>query len=285
MKKVILTKGLPASGKTTWAREYQKENPNTVLVNKDEIRAMLHQGVWSKGREQFVLAVRDFIIKKAVDEGHDVIVHDTNLHSKHKNNIIRLVADKATVEYKSFTDVPLEECIKRDRNRVGGVGDRVIKKMYNQFLKPEIPEIKRNENLPNAVVCDIDGTLALFGDANPYERDFLQDRLNEPVAKILNDYSYKAMRIKDEVILVSGRKDAFRDQTEQWLKKNHIWYTKLFMRSGDDTRKDVIVKGEIYEKYIKDQYNVLFVLDDRDQVVEFWRSIGLTCLQVAEGDF
>lgn len=285
MKKVILTKGLPASGKTMWAKQYQKDNPNTVLVCKDDLRAMLHQSVWSKGREQFILAVRDFIIKKAVEEGHDVIVHDTNLHSKHKNNIWRLVADKATVEVQDFTDVPLEECIRRDRARVGGVGEKVIKQMYKQFLAPPVPVVKRNDDLPNAVVCDIDGTLALFGDANPYERDFLADQLNEPVAKILNDYSYKAMRIKDEVILVSGRKDTFRAQTEQWLKDHHIWYTKLFMRAGDDSRKDVIVKGEIYEKYIKDQYNVLFVLDDRDQVVEFWRSQGLTCLQVAEGDF
>jgi len=50
-------------------------------------------------------------------------------------------------------------------------------------------------------------------------------------------------------------------------------------------RKDVIIKQEIYEEHIKDKYDVLFVMDDRNQVVEFWRSIGLTCFQVAEGNF
>jgi len=42
---------------------------------------------------------------------------------------------------------------------------------------------------------------------------------------------------------------------------------------------------EIYEENIKGRYEVLFVLDDRNRVVDFWRSIGLICLQVAPGDF
>lgn len=280
MKKVILTVGLPASGKTTWAKEYQKENPNTVLVNKDELRSMLHSGIHSKGREAFVLAVRDFIIKKAVDEGHDVIVHDTNLHSKHKNQIWKVVADKATVETKDFTDVPVEECIKRDAGRAGMVGSKVIKQMYRQYLRPEPKVYPDVESRPTCVICDLDGTLALFGDANPYDRDFLQDKLNMRIYELLN-------RVSDTrtILLVSGRKDTYREQTKQWLKQNGIPYDYLFMRKEGDSRKDVIVKQEIFEAEIKNKYNVLFVLDDRDQVVEFWRSEGLMCLQVAEGDF
>jgi hypothetical protein len=57
------------------------------------------------------------------------------------------------------------------------------------------------------------------------------------------------------------------------------------MRKEGDVRKDAIVKGEIYEKNINGKYNVLFVLDDRNQMVEMWRGLGLTCLQVADGDF
>ena len=286
MKKVILTVGLPASGKTTWAREYQKENPNTVLINKDELRSMLHSGVHSKGREEFILAVRDFIIKKAVDEGHDVIVHDTNLHSKHKNQIWKVVADKATVETRDFTDVSVEECIKRDAGRVGMVGAKVIKQMYRQYLRPEPPKIEVDLNLPSVIICDLDGTLALFGYANPYDRDFLADEVNEKVADILEAYR---MSKNVKIILVSGRKDIFKDQTVAWLVSHGIPYDALHMRRtlspGVMEPKDVIVKQGIYESEIKGKYNVIFVLDDRDQVVEFWRSQGLTCLQVAEGDF
>ncbi len=57
------------------------------------------------------------------------------------------------------------------------------------------------------------------------------------------------------------------------------------MRQEGDTRKDVLVKQEIYEREIKGRYNVLFVLDDRQQVVDGWRALGLTVFQVAPGDF
>ncbi len=89
--KLIMTKGLPGSGKTSWAKEYQKANPNTILVCKDDLRAMLHNSVHSRGREEFVLEIRDFIIQKAFIDGHDVIVHDTNLAPKHKTRLNQLV--------------------------------------------------------------------------------------------------------------------------------------------------------------------------------------------------
>ena len=60
---------------------------------------------------------------------------------------------------------------------------------------------------------------------------------------------------------------------------------ELFMRPTGDTRKDSILKKEIYDNHIKGKYNVKYVLDDRDSVVEMWREQGLTCLQVAPGDF
>lgn len=74
-------------------------------------------------------------------------------------------------------------------------------------------------------------------------------------------------------------------KTEKWLRGNDITYGMLLMRPEGDIRKDSIVKREIFENYIRDYYNIQFVLDDRNQVVEMWRSLGLKCLQVAEGDF
>jgi hypothetical protein len=57
------------------------------------------------------------------------------------------------------------------------------------------------------------------------------------------------------------------------------------MRKYGDFRQDSIVKREIYERFIAPDYDILCVLDDRNSVVSMWREIGLTCLQVAEGDF
>ena len=139
--------------------------------------------------------------------------------------------------------------------------------------------VEYDPTLTKAIICDLDGTLALFGDANPYDRDFSKDIVNEAVFNIL--YYIPA----NAIILVSGRTEKYREQTEEWLRANQVGYGVLYMRKEGDNRKDVIVKSEIYEEHIKGKYNIDYVLDDRNQVVDFWRSEGLTCLQVNYGDF
>lgn len=278
-----MTKGLPASGKTTWAKEYQKENPNTVRINKDDLRLMLHNGIWSNGREKTIIDVRNMMVSYFLENGHDVIVDDTNFNFKHESKL-KSLADTYKSEFliREFIDVPLEECIKRDLQRPNSVGEKVIKKMYNDYLRPKTEKVPYIVGLPNIIVCDIDGTLALFGNNNPYERDFLQDELNIPVANVLiaNQRVFNQM-----IILVSGRSGKFIESTQEWLKRKQVPYDRLYMRSENDKRKDVEVKKEIYETHIKGKFNVIYVLDDRDQVVELWRSLGLTCLQVNYGDF
>jgi len=146
------------------------------------------------------------------------------------------------------------------------------------------------ENKEHVVICDLDGTLCLFEKEdksksnyrNPYDASTCgNDLVNEAVMRVLYGCGCK-------VVLVSGRENKYRPQTEEWLKRYNINYVDLFMRQTSDNRKDSIVKREIYDKEIKeikDKYNVFFVLDDRDQVVKMWRELGLTCFQVAEGNF
>lgn len=279
--KLIMCKGLPGSGKSTWARE----QIGFKRINKDDLRKMLDNSVWSKQNEKFILVARDILIHHALSQGISIISDDTNLAPKHEETL-RNIAKQYKAEFivQDFTDVPIEVCIERDLKRFDSVGERVIRKQARDFLFPKetnrVVPLSPNPALPDAIICDIDGTLALFGGANPYNRDFSEDWVNLPIVSILDSYisSYK-------IILVSGRKDTYREVTERWLVDNDIHYDYLFMRKGDDNRKDFIIKQEIYEAEIKDKYNILFVLDDRNQVVELWRSLGLTCLQVAEGDF
>jgi hypothetical protein len=141
-------------------------------------------------------------------------------------------------------------------------------------------------DLPPAIICDIDGTLALLGDRNPYDASQAeQDELNHPIANILEVYSHQTL-FDVQILLVSGREDKYRPQTERWLKLHDIRHKQLYMRQAGDFRKDTIVKREIYARYIQDKYHVIFVLDDRDQVVKMWRQeLGLTCLQVEYGAF
>ena len=85
---------------------------------------------------------------------------------------------------------------------------------------------------------------------------------------------------------MSGRDEAARRPTTNWLVYNRIHYDALFMRTAGDARKDSVVKKVLYEAHVKGQYFVKFVLDDRNQVVDLWRlELGLPCLQVNYGDF
>ncbi len=86
-------------------------------------------------------------------------------------------------------------------------------------------------------------------------------------------------------IFCSGRKEVCREATQEWLYKYYPRSFALFMRQDNDNRKDCIVKEELYRKFIEPGFEVLGVFDDRQQVVDMWRSIGLRCYQVAKGDF
>ena len=277
MKKVIITKGLQGCGKTTWAKQVQSDFPGHYKrVNKDDLRTLLDNGVWSKGNEKFVLKLRDNIILQGLQDGKHIIVDDTNLNPTHEKHIGELVKGLAEVEIKDFTDIDVETCIKNDAKREKPVGEKVIRRTYKQWLYKEPVKPDYVFNAPDAIICDMDGTLSLFGDKNPYERDFENDELNLVVAQIIKG---------NNVLLVSGRKEKYKEQTLQFLNKYGVKFIDIFMRKDDDDRKDSIVKKEIYDNEIASKYNILFVLDDRNQVVKLWRSLGLTCLQVADGNF
>lgn len=258
-------------------------------ISKDNLREMLDFSHWSKGNEKFVLKVRDLLILEALDSGYHVIVDDTNLHSKHEKRIRELVKGKAKVEIKDFTHVSVKDCIANDLKRSRSVGEKVIREMYDKFLKPKPADPPEYDpNLPDCIICDLDGCLALgieAGHRGPYDwhkvgDDEVDKAVREVVWRFIEGYT---------VIFMSGRDGSCEKQTLKWLRERAaIPYEpiNLFMREAGDNRKDSIVKRELYEQYVKGKYNVLFVLDDRDQVVQMWRNeLGLKCLQVAEGNF
>lgn len=140
-------------------------------------------------------------------------------------------------------------------------------------------------NSREVIICDIDGTLALLGNRDRFDPTTGEDVLNYPIANILKVYDNQKVFDVD-LILLTGREEKYREHTIIWLHKNGIThYKELYMRKNRDFRKDFIVKKELYEKHIKGKYEVLFILEDRDQAVKMWREEGLTCLQVAPGNF
>lgn len=271
-------KGLPGSGKSKWARE--QCNAEVVRVNKDDIRAMMG-GDFSKGKENIVLIVRDQLVRESLAQNKTVIVDDTNFAPIHEETL-RKIADEYGAEFITYyIEVPVDECIKRDAKRANSVGRDVIMDMYRKYIKQVPKEIDFDSTLPNVICVDIDGTLAHMTDRSPYDYSKVNtDVVDKTIRGIVNMYS-----LDMGVIVVSGRKDECRKETELWLRENKIYFNQLHMRKTEDNRADYIVKKELYEEHIKGKYNVLFVLDDRDQVVRMWREEGLKCLQVQEGAF
>lgn len=136
----------------------------------------------------------------------------------------------------------------------------------------------RKEN--NVIIVDVDGTIAFRGNRNPYDWGNVGNDLpNEPVIKLL-------MQLEEwnDLIFVSGRSAICREETMWWLTNQGFDNPSIYMRHEDDYRADEIVKREIYDRFISNR-DVLCVFDDRNKVVSMWRELGLTCLQVAEGDF
>jgi len=136
---------------------------------------------------------------------------------------------------------------------------------------------------PSAVIVDVDGTLAIITDRSPYSHQgVLKDKPNAPVIAVARALAAAGHTL----VIVSGRSEFAREDTELWLAR-HLGapFEGPYMRSTRDERKDEAIKREIYDREIKPRFDVLCVLDDRDQVVHMWRHLGLTCLQVAPGDF
>jgi uncharacterized HAD superfamily protein len=137
-------------------------------------------------------------------------------------------------------------------------------------------------NKPKAIIVDIDGTVAHKTDRDIYDYEkALSDSSDAVIIEIV-----KALWLQNyKIIFITGRSDECIQVTREWLRLHCPPYIGLHMRQAKDFRKDAIVKKELYEQYVKDHYDVLCVFDDRNQVVDMWREIGLKCLQVQPGDF
>ena len=280
--KAILTVGVSASGKTTWAEQFVKENEGWVNINRDDIRfTILGERDWSKWNwknEKRVTTVQEQLIFDAAIEEKNIIISDTNLNKKFREQMIQKLEEKGyTVTLKMFP-VSFEEAVKRDTQRANGVGYSVIAKQYEQWEEQfEEEKYQYTKNLPYCIIVDIDGTLAHMDGRGAYDWERVgEDNVDLAVRAIVND-TYNSSQ---EVFLFSGRDSVCEKATQYWLQKHAVSYNYLVMREQGDSRKDTIVKKEMFDKYIKGKYNVLYVVDDRPCVCRMWRSLGLKVMQV-----
>ena len=135
MSKLIITRGLPASGKSTWAKQWVLEDPeHRVRINQDDIRLMLGK-YWVPSREKLVQEIQFDAIIEALSKEFDVVIDNTNLNNKVLDQFNRLIKtfEDYEIEYKDFFDTPLSVCIERDKNRDLQVTEKVIRSFYNNY--------------------------------------------------------------------------------------------------------------------------------------------------------
>ncbi len=267
-----------------------------MRISRDEIRFAQFQDVMDAATESMITKIINAQIKALLSNGWNVILDNCHTKLEYIKQPISAFNEMATIEFKLF-DLPLNELYTRNENRARKVPKKVIENMYNQLQKVKqefdfkavkkvtknIEYAQQNTELPKAIICDLDGTLALMNGRNPFDASKCdEDLLNEPVANVLKNYK----KLGYQVLLVSGREEKFKAPTLRFLENHGIEFDDLIMRKTSDSRKDAIIKTEIYHAFIKDKYFIEFVLDDRNQVVDTWRNdLKLPCFQVYYGDF
>lgn len=310
---LMMTRGIPASGKSTWALDAASLAPETVTVSMDELRQMIDRGQHrGHDTEGLIQQIQDEIVIEAIGAGRDVIVHNTHVRAKIPNRLRRLTAGRCTPVIVDFADVSELIARQRDEVREKSVGGDVITKMVKGLKggkggfdhwtkitpveatamltqgKPTVtllPQYEPDLSLPMAAIVDLDGTLADHLGRDPYAAE----KCGEDG---FNDHVWTAASAFDNVVFLSGRKDTYEPQTREWLIRHRASRSlmplsppELHMRAADDERPDSIVKMEIFYNKVAPRYNVQVSFDDRDSVVNMWRAIGLPCFQVAPGRF
>lgn len=301
---VHMMTGLPASGKSTFAKTLK-----AVRFNLDDMRTMQGFGIENRHLQtkQKESAVKEALIRgvvATVDSGLDVVIDNTHLTPKFPRDIRDRLHGKAVFQVHSFLDVPIEVCIERDAQREASVGETVIRnlaKSHHSAVKsgwkldddwmnlwPDVKPAQMNPLAPFAIVCDLDGTLALHVARGPYDTSKLEtDELNVAVAETLFKYYMQGTKI----ILLSGRAEVdqngfdVRAATIRWLKAKKVNYDHLFMRAEGDGRPDYVVKYELFKEHVEPNFWINFIMDDRDQCVALWRQFKIPTFQVNYGNF
>lgn len=292
MSKILVLQGPPAASKSTWAREFVKDKTDWVIVNRDSLREGRGE-YWIPSQEDYISDLEEFSVKAAINRGLNVIIDATNLNPKTIDKWNKLAKNtKSTIEFKEFY-IPFKEAVERDKNRERSVGEKVIKRFYQQYYLDRYQEetkeydnryiLEQDRTLPKCIIVDLDGTMCIKQGRNAFDyAKVLTDKPNTPLIDLITVLSASV-----DIIFFSGREGTkqCREDTCKWLNQYTNFPYQLFMRAEKDYRADEIIKEELFNTHIKDKYYCVAIFDDRDRVIKKWRSMGLLANQVYEGNF
>jgi predicted kinase len=304
IKKLILTRGIPGSGKSTWAKSWVSEDPeHRIRFNWDDMRNMMGP-YWVPSREH----INKHILWAAVNAAaynnrpYDIVIDNMNLNPKdwkqyedwilNYNNSLNSEETNTqyVLEFKDFF-TPIEECVKRDSMRINPIGEKTIREIYSKyrhFIQTTNVEkyvnnlVKPDPNKPYCVVIDMDSTMCFNTNKRPwYGKGAAEEMINdienfgvcETVWALMQEYP---------IIVATGRDTSQEEVTRKWLSQHRIDPVKYYFRTEGDYRKGTVVKKEQIEKIMKD-YNILVIFEDSEPIVQMYRDMGLTVLQPNKG--
>ena len=299
MSKLIICRGIQGSGKSTFAKEWAKEDPkNRVRFNWDDMRNMMGE-YWVPERENtgIMKTLRASFLNEMMQKGWDIIIDNMNLNPKDwefYEGVVKSFNEtnfgiKYEIEYKDFF-TPVEECIRRDAMRPNPIGEQVIRatwKRYRHFIickeiEDKFYRIKTyDKDKKDCIIVDMDSTLCVNLTKRPFYTDDWADKClyDTPLIGPISIVRAQKMTGTCDIIIITGRREEGRTQTEEWLKTYNVPYDRLYMRGTNDFTKGDAFKEKILKTFILPKYNVLFAIDDDDKCVKMFRNNGLICLQ------
>lgn len=298
MPSITILRGLPGSGKSSYAEQLLASNANLVRVNKDDLRSMIHRGQkWSGKRESTIVELQMCMVSYALSVGKDVVIDDTNFNPSHINRYTEL-ANKMSYDISVISiNTPVNECIARDAKREGKARvnkDVILSMAYQNGLLNDHPEY---------AIFDLDGTLADISERRKVS-DLGNGKINwdkfydpenvwldvprRDVFDMMMDAKTKGLAI----VICSGRSDVTRANSETWLKNAYVkyygadanpefWYRFIMRQDGDNTPDDKLKLRWITSLLPKDKCK--YIVDDRPRVIRMWQALGLSVIDVGDG--
>jgi predicted kinase len=278
MPKLKMMKGLPGSGKSTFAKQFVKDSGNAGRINRDDLRAMVFDNVWSGKREDVIVQIEKAIAEVLLKNKLTPVIDDTNLTKKHEvlwgqfSKDFGISYSTGVVFEIEDTKTDLETCVERDSTRPKPVGKAIIHRMALDAGMIPFGE-------KQIILVDLDGTLCdgshrehfLQSEKKNWYAYFLEMGNDAPIEFVIQWVKELA---KDYTIcIVSGRPDTYQNLTISWLDKYAVPYDYLFMRRGNDSRPDTETKFDILAKLPKEQ--IFFSIDDRPCIIDLWRKNGV----------
>lgn len=297
---LLFTRGIPASGKSTYAKNWvAQDRDNRVRVNRDDIRF----GTFGKyyfadakernEKEARVTQIEEDLIRRHLSEGKSVVSDNMHLNPKFLKSYLKMAKDfNVKVDHKDFP-ISLEEALRRNSKRDRVVDEDALKTIYARNLGPggqfhlfpgshPIKPFAKPEKRRHAMIVDMDGTLSdtrdivhfvesrpgkKYRDFDSFHRHSYFTPPNKEVLKMVMDAHEKGLAI----IITTARNEAYREVTQAWLDRLNVPYENMYMRADNDGRPDFVVKDEIYNTQIKQDYDVVRALDDNPQAVKAWQ--------------